>query len=108
MVKYHEKDYRNVVGNDFRNYLWERDGAENTIDDYCRSAKSLVDFVGITKIADVNNLTKRNIRDFIEGLKDYEFEIGRKYTTETINNKIAGINQLLEYHHLNTLKAKTL
>ncbi len=41
MVKYHEKDYRNVVVNDFRNYLWERDSAENTIDDYCRSAKSL-------------------------------------------------------------------
>ena len=95
MVKYHEKDYGNVVVNDYRDYLWERDSAENTIDDYCRGALALVDFMGINDIVDIRNITNQNIKDFVEYLKGYEFKEGFKYTTETINNKIAGINQLL-------------
>ena len=108
MVKYHEKNYGNVVVNDFRDYLWERDSAERTIDDYCIAAKALVDFIGINEIADIKNLTKRNIKDFVEYLKVYEFKEGKKYTTETVNNKIAGINQLLEHYNLTELKAKSL
>ena len=37
MVKYHEKDYGNVVVNGLRDFLWERNSAENTIDNYCRT-----------------------------------------------------------------------
>ena len=108
MVKYHEKNYGNVIVNDFRDFLWDRDSAENTIDNYCRGAKVLVDFMGIKDISSIRNLTKRNIKDFIEYLKGYEFKKGQKYTTETINNKVAGINQFLEYHHMDKLKAKSL
>lgn len=108
MVMYHKKDYGNVVVNDFRDYLWERDSAERTIDDYCIAAKALVDFMQIKEIANIKKLTKRNIKDFIEHLKEYEFKKGQKYTTETINNKIAAINQLLEHHNLKRLKAKSL
>ena len=108
MVKYHEKDYGNVVVNGFRDFLWERNSAENTIDNYCRGALALVDFIGINDIADIKKLTKRNIKDFVEHLKVYEFKNSQKYTTETINNKIAGINQLLESYNMNNLKAKSL
>ena len=108
MVKYHEKDYGNVVVNGFRDFLWERNSAENTIDNYCRGALALVDFIGINDIADIKKLTKRDIKDFVEHLKVYEFKNSQKYTTETINNKIAGINQLLESYNMNNLKAKSL
>ena len=107
MVKYHEKDYGNTIVNNFRNDLYERGSAENTIDDYCRSVKMFVNYIGISN-EEVSKITKLDIRHFVDYLKEFEYEFGKKYIVETINNKIAGMNQFLECYRLSNLKAKPL
>ena len=46
-VKAHEKDYGNIIVNEFKVSLWERRRAESTIDNYCRVAGSFIKFANI-------------------------------------------------------------
>ncbi len=107
-IKAHEKDYGNTIVNDLRNYLWENGRANNTIDNYCRTATQFLEFVGITAKEEMVTLTKTVVRNFVEYMNNTAYEDNKKYTVETINNKIAGLNQLLGLYKLYDLKVKAL
>ena len=107
-VKAHEKDYGNVIVNDLRNYLWENGRSNSTIDNYCRTATQFLEFSGITTKEGMIILTKSMVRNFVEYMKSATYEDDKKYVVETINNKIAGMNQLLGLYKLDVLKEKAL
>ena len=107
-IKPHEKDYRNVIVNAFKNYLWEEGKAENTIDNYCRTADKFVTFSKVSTADEVRMLSKTVVRNFISHLKDEPYEDDKKYTVESVNNKIAGINQMFAFYGVEELKVKAL
>ena len=107
-VKAHEKDYGNIIVNDLRNYLWENGRSNSTIDNYCRTATQFLEFSGITTKEGMITLTKTVVRNFVEYMKSSTYENNKKYVVETINNKIAGMNQLLGLYKLDDLKEKAL
>lgn len=107
-VKAHEKDYGRIIVNDLRDYLWENHRAESTIDNYCRTATQFLEFAGITTKDGMNNLTKIVVRNFVEHMNSTTYVNEQKYTVETVNNKIAGMNQLLGLYKLDDLKEKAL
>ena len=107
-VKAHEKDYGNTIVNDLRNYLWENRRADSTIDNYCRTAIWFLEFAGITTKEEMMTLTKLVVRNFVEHMNNTSYENEQKYTVETVNNKIAGMNQLLGLYKLDYLKEKAL
>ncbi len=107
-VKAHEKNYGNTIVNSFRNYLWESRRSDSTIDNYCRTATQFLKFAGITTKDGMVTLTKIVVRNFVEHMKNSMYEIDKIYTVETINNKIAGMNQLLSLYQLDDLKEKAL
>lgn len=107
-VKAHEKDYGNVIVNEFRTSLWERRRAESTVDNYCRVAGLFIKFANINTKEEMATLTKRVVRNFVDYLVNDAYKDDKKYSVETVNNKIAGINQLFEYYGLEDLKEKAL
>ena len=107
-VKVHEKDYGNTIVNEFKISLWERRRAESTIDNYCRVAGSFVKYARITTKEEMLSLTKSVVRSFVDYLINDAYEDDKKYTVETINNKIAGLNQLLAFCGLKDIKQNTL
>ena len=107
-VKAREKDYGNTIVNDLRNYLWENRRADSTIDNYCRTAIWFLEFAGITTKEEMMTLTKLVVRNFVEHMNNTSYENEQKYTVETVNNKIAGMNQLLGLYKLDYLKEKAL
>lgn len=107
MVEYHKKDYGSVFINKFRNHLWENGCMENTIDCYCISAKMFVDYTMISDENSISTITKARVREFVEHLRNDEYEVGKKYSISSVNVKIAGINQFFDSYGLNDLKAKS-
>lgn len=107
-VKAHEKDYGNTIVNELKNYLWENGRSNSTIDNYCRTATQFLEFSGITTKEGMIILTKTMVRNFVEHMNNTAYETGKMYTVETINNKIAGMNQLLGLYKLDDLKEKAL
>ena len=107
-VKAHEKDYGNTIVNEFKISLWERRRAESTIDNYCRVALSFIQFAHINTREEMVSLTKSAVRNYVDYLVNDAYEADKRYTVETINNKIAGINQLLGLYKLDDLKEKAL
>ena len=107
-VKTHKKDYGNTIVNGLRDYLWGNGRSKSTIDNYCRTAIWFLEFAGITTKEEMMTLTKIVVRDFVEHMKRTIYKIGKIYTIETVNNKIAGMNQLLGLYKLDDLKEKAL
>ena len=107
-VKVHKKDYGNTIVNGLRDYLWGNGRSKSTIDNYCRTAIWFLEFAGITTKEEMMTLTKIVVRDFVEHMKRTIYKIGKIYTIETVNNKIAGMNQLLGLYKLDDLKEKAL
>lgn len=107
-AKAHEKDYGNIIVNEFKVSLWERRRAESTIDNYCRVARSFIKFAGVNTKEEMALLTKSVVRNFVDYLVNSAYEDGKKYTVESVNNKIAGMNQLFAFYGLNDLKEKAL
>lgn len=107
-LKVHEKDYGSVLINEFKTHLWENSRSDSTIDNYCRTARDFIGFTGIIEKDEMTLLTKTLIRNYVEYLKNSTYENGKNYTIETVNNKIAGLNQFLEFHKLFDLKVKSL
>lgn len=107
-IRPHEKDYGNDIVNEFKNYLWEEGRAENTIDNYCRVAYDFVIFSKVRSSKGIKLLTKTIVRNFVSHLVDDPYEDNKKYTIESVNNKIAGINQLFSFYGLKKLKVKAL
>lgn len=107
-VKAHEKDYGNSIVNEFKTSLWERSRAESTIDNYCRVARSFIKYAHINTKEGMTLLTKSVVRNFVDCLINDSYEDGKKYTVESVNNKIAGLNQLLAFYGLEELKEKAL
>ena len=107
-VNAHEKNYGNTIVNDLRDYLWGNGRSDSTIDNYCRTAIQFLEFAGITTKDEMMTLTKIVVRNFVEHMKKNMYEINKIYTAETINNKIAGLNQLLGLYKLDNLKEKAL
>ena len=107
-LKAHEKDYGNAIVNNLRNYLWEIGRANSTIDNYCRTATQFLEFACIATEEEMITLAKTVVRNFVEHMNNSTYEDDKKYVVETINNKIAGLNQLLELYKLNSFKEKAL
>ena len=107
-VKAHEKDYGNAIVNEFKTSLWERRKAESTIDNYCRVAGSFIKYAHINTKEGMTLLTKSVVRNFVDCLINDSYEDDKKYTVESVNNKIAGLNQLLAFYGLEELKEKAL
>ena len=107
-VKAYEKDYGNIIVNDLRDYLCENRRADSTIDNYCRTAEQFLEFTGIVTAEEMFTLTKIVVRNFVEFLQNSTYEKDKKYTIETLNNKIAGMNQLLVFYKLYDLKEKSI
>ena len=106
MIKYHEKDYGSVVANKFRDYLWgDKKVEESTIDAYCISVSTFCDFTGIFDEDAIKTIDGKMVRNFVEHLRHDEYEKGKKYLLSSINIKIVGMNQFLEFHKLEVLKA---
>ena len=109
MIKYHEKDYGSVVANKFRDYLWgDMQVAESTVDAYCISVRAFCDFTGIFDEDAIKTIDGKMVRNFVEHLRHDEYEKGKKYLLSSINIKIVGMNQFLEFHKLADLKASQL
>lgn len=109
MIKYHERDYGSVVANKFRDYLWgDKQVAESTVDAYCISVRAFCDFTGIFDEDAIKTIDGKAIRNFVEHLRHDEYEEGKKYLVSSINIKIVGMNQFLEFHKLANLKASQL
>lgn len=107
-LKAHEKDYGNAIVNDLRDFLWENRRADSTIENYCRTATQFIEFTGIVTKDEMMTLTKIVVRNFVEHMNNTSYENEQKYTVETVNNKIAGMNQLLGLYKLDDLKEKAL
>ena len=109
MIKYHEKDYGNVVVNKFRDYLWgEKKVEERTIDAYCIGARSFCNFIGIKDEERIKLINSISVRNYVESLKHDEYIEGKKYLVSSINIKIVGMNHFLEYYQLTKLKVSQL
>lgn len=101
MIKYHDKNYGNVVVNKFRDYLWgDKQVAENTIDAYCIAVRSFCDFSGIFDEEFIKLIDGKVIRNYVEHLIHDEYMKGKKYLVSSINIKIVGMNQFLEFYKL--------
>ena len=107
-IKPHEKDYGNAIVNEFKNYLYEEGKAENTIDNYCRVADKFITFSKVSTIDELKILTKSVVRNFVSHLIEDPYEDDKKYIVESVNNKIAGINQLFVCYGVKELKVKAL
>ena len=109
MIKYHEKDYGSIVVNKFRDYLWgDKKVEEATIDAYCIAVRDFCKCFKIKHESSIKEISGSTVRNFIEHLKYDEYAKGKKYLVSSINIKIVGMNQFLEFHKLSTLKAKLL
>ena len=107
-VKAHEKDYWNIIVNEFKTSLRERRRSESTIDNYCRVTGSFIKFANINTKEEMETLTKSVVRNYVDYLVNDACEDGKKYSVETVNNKIAGMNQLFAFCGLKDLKEKAL
>ena len=108
-VKSHEKDYGNVLVNKFRDYLWgNKKVEESTIDAYCISARSFCNYSKIREEVDIESINGKTVRNFVEHLKNDEYEKEKKYLISSINIKIVGMNQFLEFYRKNDLKSELL
>lgn len=109
MTKYHEKDYGSVVVNNFRDYLWgDKKVEEATIDAYCIAVRAFCMYSQIVSESNVKSITGITVRNFVEHLKDNEYVKGKKYSVSSINIKIVGMNQFLEFHNMSKLKVRLL
>lgn len=109
MIKYHEKDYGSTVVNNFRDYLWgDKKVEEATIDAYCIAVRAFCKYSKIYNENGVKSITGVAVRNFVEYLKDVEYVKGKKYSVSSINIKIVGVNQFLEFNKLANLKARLL
>lgn len=109
MIKYHEKDYGNVVTNKFRDYLWaDKKVEEATIDAYCISVRAFCNYCKIFYEESIKLIDGKTIRNYVEHLKHDEYMKGKKYLVSSINIKIVGINQFLEFYKLANLKVSQL
>ncbi len=109
MIKYHEKNYGNILVNEFRDYLWGiKQIEESSINSYCLSLKKFCEFSNIRDNFDIKKINVFVIRNFIEYLKSFKQINGKKYKISTINLKIFGLNQFFESQNLNNLKTKSI
>ena len=106
MINYYKKDYQNVLINEFSDFLWSKGSSKNSIDTYYVAVYMFIKFLNIKNKYDLKLINKLTLRNFIEYLKNYEYQIGKKYSVSTINIKIAGINQFLKFNNLNKFKIK--
>lgn len=109
MIKYHEKDYGSEVVNKFRDYLWGvKKVEEATVDAYCISVRAFCDFTGIIDEESIKAIDGIIVRNFVEHLRHDEYKKGKLYLVSSINIKIVGMNQFLEFHKKVDLKASQL
>lgn len=109
MIKYHEKDYGSEVINKFRDYLWGvKKVEESTIDAYCISVRAFCDFIELRDERLLETIDGIAVRNFVEHLRRDDYKTGKKYLVSSINIKIVGMNQFLEFHKLANLKVSQL
>ena len=109
MIKYHEKDYGSVVANKFRDYLWgNKQVAESTVDAYCISVRAFCDFNGVIDEESIRSIDGIAVRNYVEHLRHDDYKKGKKYLATSINIKIVGMNQFLEFHKMGDLKSSQL
>ena len=109
MIKYHEKDYGSEVVNKFRDYLWgDKKVKEATIDAYCIAVREFCNFTGLKCEKSIKTINGIAVRNFVEHLRHNEYKKGKLYLVSSINIKIVGMNQFLEFHKLSDLKASQI
>lgn len=88
---------------DYRLYCKENEIAENTIKNYMITLKQLHDFLTTNNIEDVS---KEDLINFKQQLKEENYTPGKKYKTSTCNQKITAINIYLNWAERTDLKLK--
>ena len=97
-------DYRNVITNEFRDYLWKGQWAENTIYNYCNKINRFIRFLNGKS---VTKIVKTDIVNYVDSLKE-EITNNKKLKVSSVNFKIAAINKFLKCLKKEDLKAKNL
>lgn len=90
----------------YKLYLIENEIRPNTIRNYMNTLRQLDQYLTIRRL----DLTKENLIAFKEHLKAFEYDVGKRYKTNTINQKIVSINIYLnwiEHHELSLKLLKT-
>ena len=97
-------DYRDVITNEFRDYLWKEQWAENTIYNYCNETNRFIRFLNGKSVVCI---AKIDIVNYVDGLKK-GMTTNKKLKVSSVNFKIAAINKFLKYLNMEDLKAKNL
>ena len=87
----------------YRYYCLENEIAANTIKNYMMTLNQLNDFLDQTEISEV---TKDDLINFKQHLKEDDYAPGKKYKTNTCNQKITAINIYLNWLERPELKLK--
>ena len=104
MSKYHEIDYGNKITNEFRNYLWKEQRAENTIYTYCNEVNRFIKFLNGKP---VNDIVKVDTINYLDTLKDKMNE-SKTLKVSSVNLKIAAINKFLKYLRMDHCKLNSI
>lgn len=104
MSKYHEMDYKNVITNEFRDYLWKEQWAENTIYNYCNECNRLISFLNSKSISTIE---KFDVINYGAILKKKMTE-DKTLKVSSVNLKIASINKFLKYLHMDDFRLKSI
>ena len=104
MSRYHEMDYRNQTTNEFRDYMWKEQWAENTIYNYCNETNKFIRFLNGKP---VSRITKIDVVNYVASLRD-EMAINKKLKVSSVNFKIAAINKFLKYLNMEDFKSKNI
>ncbi|MFW3538228.1 tyrosine-type recombinase/integrase [Vagococcus fluvialis] len=87
----------------YRYYCLENEIAENTIKNYMNTLHQLNEFLHEPKLIEV---TKEDLINFKQHLKEDDYVPGKKYKTNTCNQKITAINIYLNWLERPELKLK--
>ena len=104
MSKYHEMDYKNVITNEFRDYLWKEQWAENTIYNYCNECNRFISFLNSKSISTIE---KFDVINYGAILKKKMTE-DKTLKVSSVNLKIASINKFLKYLHMDDFRLKSI
>lgn len=89
--------------NNYRLYCIENEIAANTIKNYMTTLSQLDEFLNLNNI---DQVTKEDLINFKQHLKEDDYEPGKKYKTSTCNQKITAINIYLNWTERPELKLK--
>ena len=109
MSKKNEKrDFRNVLLNGFRDYLISVGRAESTWNSYCVASRDFMKYFSVIGVTDLKDLTQSDIRGYFEYLRNLREKFTNVYKIATINNKIIGVNRMLDYCDLGYAKVTAI